>query len=110
MIKTVKMGEHSYDMRSSAFTVFAYKNRTGRDLLEDLHALETIADSSEDDVSRINSVLQIGLDMAYVMICENDPKYKSFDEWTRELDGLFDDSTWIAEVSKLALSPFRRNA
>ena len=117
MLKTVKIGERSYDMKSSAFTPFKYENDYGRDLLKDLNELnkknteisklKTEEERNSAWMNEINFIFKISLQIAYVMICEQDPKFKAYDEWLKELDNAFGDPTWVQEVMELAMSTFR---
>jgi hypothetical protein len=117
MLKTVKIGERSYDMKSSAFTPFKYENDYGRDLLKDLNELnkknteisklKTEEERNSAWMNEINFIFKMSLQIAYVMICEQDPKFKAYDEWLKELDNAFGDPTWVQEVMELAMSTFR---
>ena len=118
MLKTIKIGEKSYDMKSSAYTPFKYENDYGRDLLKDLNVLnkknkeisklKTQEERESAWLEEINSIFKMTLQIAYVMICEQDPKFKSYDEWLKELDYAFSNPKWIEEVMELAMSTFRR--
>ncbi len=116
MIKQIKIGEQIYNMKSSAFTAFAYKNETGRDLLEDIsdinYRYQEIAKLEESErenawFSELTPIIEKTLKLAYLMICENDKNFKSYDEWLKELDFLFENIDWIMEVLQLALTPFQ---
>lgn len=117
MIKTIKIGENSYDMKSSAYTMFKYKNETGRDLLKDINSINTkysyITKLSEDEqdsawMEEITGIIENVLRLAYVMIVEQNKEFKSYDEWLKELDGMLENQEWVMEVLELGMSPFRR--
>ena len=47
--------------------------------------------------------------MAYVMIEEADPnQVKSYDEFLKGINSLYEDSAWINDVVELATSPLSR--
>lgn len=110
MRKTVKIGEKDYFMKSSAYTQFKYRNDTGRRLLEDIQKISKINEMSEDDqITRVDDIIELILRIAYIMIEEADEKQVStFEEFLKGIDGLFDDATWINEVIELAASPISR--
>lgn len=110
MRKTVKIGEKDYFMKSSAYTQFKYRNDTGRRLLEDIQKISKINEMSEDDqITKVDDIIELILRIAYIMIEEADEKQVStFEEFLKGIDGLFDDATWINEVIELAASPISR--
>ena len=115
MEKTVKISGKEYNLKSSAFTPFAYKNFTGNDLLKDLNKLsklnaeiEKIAD--EDDrnsrwMEELFPILEMSLKIAYVMIKEKDKNFISYESWVSNMEYLMDDASWISEVMETAISP-----
>lgn len=110
MRKTVKIGEKDYFMKSSAYTQFKYRNDTGRRLLEDIQKISKINEMSEDDqITKVDDIIELILRIAYIMIEEADEKQVgTFEEFLKGIDGLFEDATWINEVIELAASPISR--
>ena len=113
MIKTIQIGNKAYDLKSSAYTMFSYKNLTGRDLLKDIgriHALQKKAQESEEVwLDSLGDVLDIIEHLTYTMYLEANGKTVSFEEFLKGMDGILEDITWITEVMELAMSTFRRS-
>lgn len=110
MRKTIKIGNKEYNMKSSAYTQFKYKNDTGRKMLEDLQSLTKLQNSTEDEMfSAIEDLSEIILRMTYVMIEEADSsQVTSFEDFLKDIDGIYDETEWINEVVMLATTPFSR--
>ena len=110
MKRIIKIGNKEYEMKSSAYTQFKYKNDTGRKLLKDLQDLTQLQDKEESEmITSIDDLTDIVLRISYVMIEEADPsQVKSFEDFLKGIDGLFDDTEWINEVISLAVAPISR--
>lgn len=110
MKRIIKIGNKEYEMKSSAYTQFKYKNDTGRKLLEDLQNLTELQNKEETEmIASIDDLTDIVLRISYVMIEEADPsQVKSFEDFLKGIDGLFDDTDWINEVISLAVAPISR--
>ena len=110
MKKIIKIGNKEYSMKSSAYTQFKYKNDTGRKMLEDLQSLTKLQNSTEDEMfSAIEDLSEIILRMTYVMIEEADSsQVTSFEDFLKDIDGIYDETEWINEVVMLATTPFSR--
>lgn len=120
MVKTIKISGKDYNMKSSAWTPFKYKNDFGTDFLQDIAGIEKtyskIKDKSKEEelsmLGEFNSIVVILLQISYTMISEYDPQFKPFDEWLQEIDTLLtgdkEEDAWIEEVLHLAMSTFRR--
>lgn len=117
MIKTIKIGDKSYDMKSSAFTMFAYKNETGRNLLDDINYINNKyqeigkLDEKEQESAlmlEITGIVEKTLKLAYIMYKEQNKEVVSYDDWLKELDNMLENVDWIMEVLELGMSPFRR--
>lgn len=110
MKRIIKIGNKEYEMKSSAYTQFKYKNDTGKKLLEDLQNLTELQDKEETEmIASIDDLTDIVLRISYVMIEEADPsQVKSFEDFLKGIDGLFDNTDWINEVISLAVSPISR--
>lgn len=116
MVKTIKIGSTAYDMKSSAYTVFAYKDQMGRDLLADISKINDtyieINKLPEEEqtgawLNEITGVIEIALKLAYIMIKEQDKSFKNYEEWLQEIDAITGtENSWIQEVMELAISPF----
>lgn len=115
MIKTIKIGSKNYDMKASAFTMFSYKNETGRDILKDIKAINEIYSKIESLpeeeremawLGEFQSIIEIALKMSYVMALEFNPKLGDYKDFLKGIDTLSDDNMgWIQEVLGLAINP-----
>lgn len=110
MKRIIKIGNKEYEMKSSAYTQFKYKNDTGRKLLEDLQNLTQLQDKEESEmIASIDDLTDIVLRISYVMIEEADPsQVTTFEDFLKGIDGLFDNTEWINEVISLAVAPISR--
>lgn len=110
MRKTITISGNDYNMKSSAYTQFKYKNDTGRKMLEDLQELTKIKELDSDTMwSKIEDLTEVILKMSYVMIEEADPsQIKSYEDFLKGIDGLYDNPEWIYDVIELAAAPFSR--
>lgn len=110
MKKIIKIGDKDYTLKASAYTQFKYRNDTGRKMLKDLQDLSNLQNASEEDmVEGVEDLTEIVLKMAYVMIEEADStQVKSYEEFLKGIENLYDDITWINEVIELATSPLSR--
>ena len=110
MRKIITISGKEYTMQSSAWTQFKYKNDTGRIMLQDLRDISKLQDADEDTlINGVDDLTEILLKMAYVMIEEADPnQVKSYDEFLKGINSLYEDSAWINDVVELATSPLSR--
>lgn len=110
MRKVIKISGKEYSMKSSAYTQFKYKDVTGNRMLDDIQKISKINGLSEEEqVGRLDDVIELLLKMAYIMIEEADDKQvTTFEDFLKNIDGLFEDTTWINEVIELATSPISR--
>lgn len=110
MKRIIKIGNKEYEMKSSAYTQFKYKNDTGRKLLEDLQNLTQLQDKEESEmIASIDDLTDIVLRISYVMIEEADQsQVTTFEDFLKGIDGLFDNTEWINEVISLAVAPISR--
>lgn len=109
MKKIINIDGKEYEMKSSAYTQFAYKNLTGRSLLKDIQNISTVADKINDDMSIIDQITEPLLDISYVMIEEaNKEQVKSKEAFLLSLDSLYDNLDWMQDVITLAISPYSR--
>ena len=110
MKKVIKISGKEYTMKSSAYTQFKYKNDTGRKMLKDLQEIAKLQDAKEEEmIEGIEDLSEIILKMAYVMIEEADStQVKSFDDFLKEIDNLYENTEWMNEVIELATSPISR--
>lgn len=116
MIKTIKIGSNNYDLKSSAYTMFAYKNETGRSLISDVNTLykkfskiQELSQEEQNDLmlEEMDDLSEKTLKLAYIMICEQNKGFKSYDEFLREIDSLYENVDWILEVLELGMTPFQ---
>jgi hypothetical protein len=110
MRKIIKISGKDYDMKSSAYTQFKYRNDTGRKMLQDLQEIAKLQNANQDDmISGMDDLTEIVLKMAYVMIEEaNTNQVKSYDDFLKSIDNLYENTDWISEVIELATSPISR--
>ncbi len=107
MVKTITISGKSYDIKSSAFTLFAYKDKTGRDLIKDLQNLEVSLGGKEMDASEITPFLETILTLTYVLITEQNKGFKSYEEWLKDIDSMLEDNQWISDVLECAIAPIK---
>ena len=116
MLKTVNIGNKDYVLKSSAYTIFAYKNETGRDLLVDLNSINEkyikISKLTEEEqnsawMNEITGIIENSLKIAHIMIRENDKTFKEYKEWLKDIDELLENPNWIMEVLEVGIAPFR---
>ena len=110
MKKVIKINDKEYEMKSSAWTQFKYRDMTGRRMLQDLQDLTKLQDAKDEEmIGGIDDLTEIVLKMAYVMIEEADSsQVKGYDEFLKSIDSLYDNTDWINEVIELAVSPISR--
>lgn len=110
MKKTIKIGEKSYFMKSSAWTQFKYRDETGRRLLDDIQKLSKLNTLSEEEqVAQTDDLIELLLRIAFIMIQEADEKQVgTFEEFLKGIDGLFEETAWIYETIELAAAPISR--
>lgn len=109
MKKIITIDGKEYEMKSSAYTQFAYKNLTGRSLLKDIQNITKISDNIAEDMSLIDSITEPLLDISYVMIQEaNQEQVKSKEDFYKSIDSMYDDYGWINDVLTLAINPLSR--
>jgi hypothetical protein len=118
MLKTVNIGNKDYVLKSSAYTIFAYKNETGRDLLVDLNSINEkyikISKLTEEEqnsawMNEVTGIIENTLKIAHIMIRENDKTFKEYNEWLKDIDELLENPNWIMEVLEVGIAPFRGN-
>lgn len=103
MVKTIQIDGVNYDMKSSAYTQFAYKNQTGRSFLSDIQKL---SDIKGDDLLKVDGLIEVLLDISFVMIQEANPtRFKNEEEFIKSIGTLFQEPKWIGEVIELAIMP-----
>ena len=115
MIKTIKLGGKEYQMKASAYTQFAYKNETGRSFLDDISKLTEIQSINSDDVMQslksLEPVINIVLDVSYIMINEATPNtFNNREEFYKSIDTILEEDNMdsITDIITLALSPLYR--
>lgn len=110
MKKIINIGGKDYTLKASAYTQFKYRNDTGRKMLQDLQELAELQNAKEEEmIGGIEDLTEMVLKMAYVMIEEADStQVKSYDEFLKGIENLYDDISWINEVIELATSPLSR--
>ena len=93
-------------MKSSAYTLLAYKEQTGRELINDIGLMEEqVGENGEINYKGFSNIIGCALDMAYVMASEYDSSIGSKVDWMKSLESL--EGTWVNEVLALAMSIFQ---
>lgn len=116
MEKKLKICGKEYDAKVSVITLLKFYDEFGKDFGETLGNINDrlvglTKEKEADGIAYVKNFGAIVVDatrLAYVMIKEKDPTFKDYDEWVSELDGVYDDMTWISEVIKLGFCLFRR--
>ena len=115
MEKTIKIGNKEYLMSSSAYTQFKYKNDTGRSLMQDLADFQVkytdllSGEETMKSLSQIDEIVETLLRIAFIMANERDRNQApNFEDFLKQIDNYFEDTTWLNEVVELATSPFQR--
>ena len=116
MEKIVTISGKDFKLKSSAFTPFAYKNDTGRDLLQDINKINKLykeVNEITDEVEKnqkwldeLTDILETVLKIVYVMVKEGDKSTPSYEDWLRSLDDVMSDSGWIYTALQIGLAPF----
>lgn len=110
MKKTITISGKDYQMKSSAYTQFKYRDETGRKMLKDLQDVSKIQEMNQEDmIGELDDLTETVLRMAYVMIEEADAnQVKSYEEFLKEIENLYENIDWINEVVELATNPISR--
>ena len=100
MRKVVKISGKEYSMKSSAYTQFKYKDVTGRKMLDDIQKISNINKMNEEEqIGQMEDVIQLLLQIAYIMIDEADDKQvKSYEDFLKGIDKVFETSLEEAET------------
>lgn len=116
-MKKITIGTKEFNMQSSAYTQFKYKDITGRSLIKDLTMLgkkyENIGEVKEEEalekLDDLDEFIMTALRIAYIMSMEGKSFNGTFENYLMEIDSYLDNLDWIGEVVELALSPLSRN-
>ena len=114
MEKTIKIGNKAFNMSSSAYTQFKYKNDTGRSLMQDIADFQVkykdlLNGNLDVSLDQIEDIVETFLRIAYIMTNECDKNQAvNFDEFLKQIDNYFSSIDWFNEVVELATSPFHR--
>ena len=109
MKKIINIDNKEYEMKSSAYTQFAYKNLTGRSFMDDIKKLMNLEIKDEMELEVLDQITEPLLDMCFVMIQEaNQEQAKTKEEFYKSIDSLYDNIDWIIDVIKLAVNPLSR--
>jgi hypothetical protein len=128
MRKHLSICGKEYDVCSSAYCMFLYKKEFGTGILEDISKLNSLqikqmqvqANCEKENLSKeetealvnnvmlseLDNVISIALQIAYIFIKFANPKFKTFNEWTQEIEEIELDDSWIAEVTEMAVNTF----
>lgn len=118
MEKIITISGKDYKIKSSAFTPFAYKNETGRDLLSDINKINQlnvkiskIGDEEERNskwMDEVTNILEMVLKMAYLMIKEASKDIEPYEDWLKNLDDIMSDVSWLTTTLEVGISPLSR--
>lgn len=112
MRKTIKIGNKEYEMQSSAYTPYKYKELTGRTLLKDLKELGERIGEKEDAIATYDNIedfLERIFKLAYVMSLEAKSINCSYEDFLMSIEDYLTDANWIMEVVNLGISPISGN-
>ena len=116
MKKIINIGNKELTLKSSAYTVLAYKEETGKNLLEDLQKISDLKiDGSNEEQQRklmvnLEPFMEMLLKLIYVMYKEANKDAESFKDFCEGIDSLFDNVEWLQGVLELAAAPFSGTA
>lgn len=116
-MKEITIGSKKFNMKSSAYTQFKYKDITGKSLIKDLTELgkkyENIGEVKEEEAIEryddLDDFIVTALRIAYIMSMEAKSFNGSFESFLMEIDNYLDNLDWIGEVVELAISPLSRH-
>ncbi len=119
MEKRIKIGSKEFNMSSSAYTQFKYKNDTGRSLLADIVGCQdkykllldekNASEMSIEFMDQLDDLMSMVLRIAFIMTNEADKNQaQTFDDFLKQVDNCYVDLGWLNEVVELATSPFSR--
>jgi len=115
MRKTITIGTKEFQMQSSAYTQFKYKDETGRSLIKDLSEIgkkyEKVQLNEEDVLDNYDDFegfITLALRIAYIMSLEAKSTSGSFEDFLMQIDSYLENTDWISEVVELAISPLSR--
>jgi phosphate uptake regulator len=114
MRKTIKIGTKEYEMQSSAYTQFKYKDETGKSLIKDLTSIANdYKDYSNEEIleeyDKVDEIVNKALRIAYIMCLEAKSFNGNFEDFLKGIDDYLSDPNWISEVIELAISPLSGN-
>lgn len=130
MIKKIKIEEAEYEINSNAYTRLLYKKTFNKGIMEDVkviaeYALEIQNEKdklekkglSQDEINtaigvialeKIDTFVEIILQITYVFIKCNDEKFMSYEDWLKTIEKVNPNDEWVSEVTELAVSSFYR--
>ena len=115
MESKIKICGKEYEAKASFLTMETFYTLFGKDFLGTLNEIQEQlnriknADETTNLMMEFSGISFKAIKIAYVMIKEKDPTFKSYEEFLGEIDGLYDNPSWITEVVELAGSVFRRS-
>lgn len=108
MKKIIRIGDTEYQMKSSAYTQFAYKNETGKSFLSDIQKIINFQNTKEENSLVIfEEMNEILLRIAYVMIKEADEnQVQDYETFLKSIDSLnYSNSQILTDIIQLACNP-----
>lgn len=120
--------DKEYEITCNAYTRFQYKKIFGKGIFADIKILNDFSieqekrrkelaekNLSEEEIEQeLNSLMMEKIDdfidvierIAYILIYSANEKIGSFDEWLKGIDKIDLSSSWISEVTELAVNSF----
>lgn len=104
MVKSIKVGERTYDMKANAHMLLKYREIFGESCVK---KLDEFVKRKPDNMESLEDFLLYGTRLAYIMVCELTGESTSYDSFMKEFD-YGNDAEWLMEVIGLAQSVFPR--
>lgn len=127
-MKTITICDKEYPIECNALTRFQYKTIFGKGIFSDIKVLNDFSDKqnklkkelesrnmTEKEIEKeIGLMMMENLDdfidviekIAYILIYTANNKVESFEEWLKGISKIDLSSSWISEVTELAVSSF----
>ena len=127
-MKEITICNKKYPIDCNAFTRFQYKEIFGKGIFSDIKILNQFSEqqkkirqklenenkSEEDIQEQLNYSMMDSLDdfidviekIAYILIYTANPEIESFEKWLINIEKIDLSSSWISEVTELAVTSF----
>ncbi len=127
-MKEITICNKKYPINCNAFTRFQYKEIFGKGIFSDIKILNQFSEqqkkirqrlenenkSEEEIQEQLNYSMMDSLDdfidviekIAYILIYTANPEIESFEKWLTNIEKIDLSSSWISEVTELAVTSF----